>query len=709
MNAPDGPSVSEELQTMESLSRSLAGGRYRIMRLLGAGAMGSVRLAEDTALHRRVAIKTVKDEVARNVEIRKRIERECLLHAKVGPHPNIVTLFDKLEFDDEMHLVMEYIDGETLQARLERNAEMGIVLPPSESILIASQVLDALARIHAQGIVHRDIKPANIMLTYNESGAVCAKLMDFGVSRFAEDNEQLSRLTTTSNGGPGTPLYMAPEQIDSKTFGEVSYATDVYAMGIMLYQLLSGKPPFRGTLTEVLNGHLNMPVPPIVVRLDGVLPETIEGLLRRALAKKTCDRIQSASAFRDELIALTGVGDTMSRLNATVQLGSAASLSAARTVQSGLNPTATQTFFGGNTLMRLARYRRSMRVLGVGVAFVLIAIVATAFVMLRGGGSTTEAKVANDAPTGIVGGGALQLPPPQQPPAPAPTAGAGQTQMQTLTQQVVQPDGTVLTVPVTAPGQQVGTAPDLTGAGPTQPGVAPVMGVPGQQTVTGPNQLNASLTPGLAGAVPAPRLNPDGTPVQGGTPPAEAGLDGTQPLSAEQADPAMLARNQPNAMTADGASVIVEGATVQAPDGSTVPVSGERKEYTVVSGDTLSKIASGHNVTVEDLRWWNDILNPYALRVGQVLKLYPADGIKPKEEFLAQAVAAERSRKEAATAKSQETGPQPAPGSSSTGGTRTLEGDFKGNPVGPAKPPAETNKDDKPKRGLFRGVFRRNN
>ena len=94
MTAPDGPSLSEEQQTMESVSRSLAGGRYRIMRILGAGAMGSVRLAEDTALHRRVAIKTVKEEVARNPEIRRRIERECLLHAKVGPHPNIVTLFE---------------------------------------------------------------------------------------------------------------------------------------------------------------------------------------------------------------------------------------------------------------------------------------------------------------------------------------------------------------------------------------------------------------------------------------------------------------------------------------------------------------------------------------------------------------------------------------------------------------------------------------
>ncbi|NUM53165.1 MAG: protein kinase [Candidatus Hydrogenedentes bacterium] len=683
MTAPDGSSVSEELQTMESLSRSLAGGRYRIMRLLGAGAMGSVRLAEDTALHRRVAIKTVKEEVARNPEIRKRIERECLLHAKVGPHPNIVTLFDKLEYDDEMHLVMEYIDGETLQARLERNSEMGIVMPPSESILIASQVLDALSRIHAQGIVHRDIKPANIMLTYTESGTVCAKLMDFGVSRFAEDNDQLSRLTTTSNGGPGTPLYMAPEQIDSKTFGEVSYATDVYAMGIMLYQLLSGKPPFRGTLTEVLNGHLNMPVPPIVVKLDGVLPETIEGLLKRALAKKTFERIQSAKAFREELIALTGVGDTMSRLNATVQLNSASSVNA-QTVQSGLNPTATQTFFGGNTIMRLARYRRSMRVLGVGVALVLLAIVATAVVMMRGDGKTTETSVASTQPMGEIGGGALAPPAPvvQQPPAPT----AGSTQTQTTTQPAVQPlDGT--------------TAPQATT--PDQAGVSPTMPIPGQLPVGDPNQPNASMTPGVA---PVPGTTPADAQSTGAVPTAEAVPDGTVPPVTPQTDPTMLASNQPNAMTTTGTPVIVEGATVQTPDGAVAPTAGTGQEYVVVSGDTLSKIAKAHSITVEDLRWWNDILNPYSLKVGQNLKLYASPDIKPKEEFLAQAAAAEKARKEAAAAKAQESGtPAPEASAPSSGGG-TLESQFKGTPVAPVTPPP-AKKEEKPKRGLFRGMF----
>ena len=662
MTAPDGPSLSEEQQTMESVSvsRSLAGGRYRIMRILGAGAMGSVRLAEDTALHRRVAIKTVKEEVARNPEIRRRIERECLLHAKVGPHPNIVTLFDKLESEDEMHLVMEYIDGETLQARLERNADMGIVMPPAESIVIASQVLDALSRIHAQGIFHRDIKPSNIMLTYTESGMVCAKLMDFGVSRFAEHDEQLSRLTTTDTGGPGTPLYMAPEQIDSKTFGEVSYATDVYAMGIMLYQLLSGKPPFRGTLTEVLNGHLNMPVPHIVVKLDGVLPEVIENLLKRALAKKTVDRIQSAIAFREELITLTGVGDTMSRLNATVQLGSASSVKAPSSGQTGFGPLATQTFFGGNTMQRIARYRRSMRVLGVGVAVVAVALIVTAVMMFRGDGTSNQAKVASNEPVGEVGGGALAPPVP-----PAQAQPAADLSQSVTTQTNVPPNAAV----------------------PGQPGVAPVSTVPGEQALVDPAQLNASLTPGVPGIAPNAEQNLAEAPLQG----------------AEQTD--ATAPGQPDAMTATGTPVIVEGATVQTPGGETInPTTNVGKEYVVVSGDTLSKIAKANDTTVEDLRWWNDILNPYALSVGQSLKLYAPSGIKPKEEFLAQAVAAERVRKEAAGSSSKVSeSSTPAP-TSSSGNGGTLEGQFKGKPVKPA--PESPKKDDKPKRGFFRGIFK---
>jgi serine/threonine protein kinase len=652
MRLPES-SVSEEQKTIESLTRSLAGGRYRLMRLLGAGAMGSVRLAEDTALHRRVAIKTVKEEFARNAEIRKRVERECLLHAKVGPHPNIVTLFDKLELEDEIHLVMEYIDGETLQARLERNSEQGIVMPPSESIVIATQVLDALSRIHAQGIVHRDIKPSNIMLTYSENGQVCAKLMDFGVSRLAEQDEQLSRLTTTDSGGPGTPLYMAPEQIDSKTFGEISSATDVYAMGVMLYQLLSGKPPYRGTLTEVLNGHLNLPLPPIFIRLDGVLPDTVENLLKRALAKKSADRIQTAKTFREELIKLTGVGDTMSRLNATVQMGSATSIEPPSTVKPGLRSLATQTFLGGNTMQRVARYRRSMRVLGVGVAVVLSTLLTSAWFMFRAPEKTNATQIAASEPRKVVGAGFIEQP------VPSPE----------------QPATSTVVAPQTTPAASV------------TPGIP----APTTNTATEQSTISASLSPTFPGTTLEKALA-DAV--------AKTNMDQMAAAAAAyQIYQQQLAINMPPGITPaiGGEAPVVESAVVQT-GGEATSADGSR-EHVVVPGDTLSKIAANYGVELSDLQWWNNILNPSTLRVGQTLLLYAKDGLAPKSDFMAQYAAAKARR--ASSAPNEEPEMDPAPAPRTLRGKPTLEHTFRA-PVESSAPPKEV---EKPRRrGLFRGL-----
>ena len=273
--------------------------RYRTSKRLGSGGMGHVDLAEDTALHRMVAVKTVREELCADEEIRKRIERECLLHAKVGTHPHIVTLFDRFEEGGRIHLVMEFVEGETLQAHLERCASENMRIPLGEAVAIAAQCLEALSRIHVHGIVHRDIKPSNIMLSKAETGASCAKLMDFGIARMEAAEQQLTQLTRADQGGPGTPLYMAPEQIDSRTFGEITHATDIYAVGIILYQLLSGEAPFTGSLTEVLNGHLNQAVPPLDTK---GIPMPLAKMVERALAKRPEQRFPSALAFRDALV-----------------------------------------------------------------------------------------------------------------------------------------------------------------------------------------------------------------------------------------------------------------------------------------------------------------------------------------------------------------------------------------------------------------------
>jgi serine/threonine-protein kinase len=277
--------------------------RFKILKRIGSGGMGDVYLAEDSKLHRRVALKSIRADLCRNKEIRKRIERECLLHARVGAHPHIVTLFDKLENGDDINLVMEYVEGESLQEVFRESVRNGGEFSRNDALSIAAQVLDALSRIHAQGVVHRDIKPDNVMLTRDDSGTYQAKLMDFGIARL-QDDEQATALTAAEGSGPGTPIYMAPEQIDPQTYGHVSPATDIYAVGVMLYHLLTGAPPFKGTLTEIFRGHLTGVPAAFNSRSAESLPQPIADALRRALAKEPVDRYPSAKAFREELLRL---------------------------------------------------------------------------------------------------------------------------------------------------------------------------------------------------------------------------------------------------------------------------------------------------------------------------------------------------------------------------------------------------------------------
>lgn len=287
--------------------------RFRIVRCLGSGGMGDVYLAEDASLRRFVAIKSIRREMCRQPEFRKRIERECLLHAKIGSHPHIVTLFDRIEHADGIHLVMEYVEGKTLHDVLVN----GPGLSWQEAVGVISQVLEALARIHAHDIVHRDIKPSNILLTSYESGGYCAKLLDFGIARMTAGHAELSVVTREDSGGPGTPIYMAPEQIDSRTFGSLSPATDIYAVGVMLYQMLSGRPPFQGSITEIFNGHLNFSPPPFTTVGSQPVPAILVASMRKALAKRPRERFESALAFRDALQLTLKSATTSPSLDAT--------------------------------------------------------------------------------------------------------------------------------------------------------------------------------------------------------------------------------------------------------------------------------------------------------------------------------------------------------------------------------------------------------
>jgi serine/threonine-protein kinase len=260
--------------------------------------MGNVYLAEDQRLSRQVAVKTIRPELSGNAEVRARIARECRLHAAIGVHPHIVTLHDTVEENGHLYLVMEYFAGKTLAEQLAASGgSRG--LPFHLALDIIGQVLRALACIHGHDMVHRVIKTSNILLQPGPDGRHLVKLTDFGIALIETESAAMDRLTSLGTQGPGTPVYMAPERIDPQTFGAICPATDLYAVGIILYELLTGAPPFKGSMTEVFTGHLMQD--PRLEDLPPALPAAIRAVLHKALAKKPEDRYQAALSFLDGL------------------------------------------------------------------------------------------------------------------------------------------------------------------------------------------------------------------------------------------------------------------------------------------------------------------------------------------------------------------------------------------------------------------------
>lgn len=294
----NGNSDREESTPVVSYDSGLVSGRYRFARPLGAGGMGNVYLADDVLLARPVAVKTIRPELSGNMEVRSRIKREYRMHAAIGVHPHIITLYDTVEEYGHIYLVMEYFAGETLSRRLSAT-DGSSCMPLDQALGIIRQLLQALKCIHDRGIVHRDIKTSNILLQFQENGQSLAKLTDFGIARAGTEPDNVTRLTSLGTQGPGTPVYMAPERIDPQTFGEICPATDLYAVGIILYELLTGAPPFKGAITEIFSGHLVQQ--PALDELPPDITAEVKAVLNKVLAKKPVDRYLDAASFLDAL------------------------------------------------------------------------------------------------------------------------------------------------------------------------------------------------------------------------------------------------------------------------------------------------------------------------------------------------------------------------------------------------------------------------
>src|SRR5262245_15891989 len=257
-------------------------GPYEIVSLLGHGGMGRVYLARDTRLHRTVALKVLSVERASHPEARERLRREARAIANLN-HPHICTLYDFGTFDGFDYLVMEHLDGETLETRLTRGP-----LELDQALDVAIEVAEALDFAHRAGIVHRDLKPANVMLT--RSGG---KLLDFGIAVPQPDAElarrmKESRLTATG-AMLGTPRYMAPEQIDGR---QADARTDLFALGLLLFEMVTGQEAFEGE-GVVLATAILLEDPPLV---STIRPEAspLDRVVNRLLTKEPDQRWQTA-------------------------------------------------------------------------------------------------------------------------------------------------------------------------------------------------------------------------------------------------------------------------------------------------------------------------------------------------------------------------------------------------------------------------------
>ncbi len=311
-NSDDPTAVDHRLQTID---------RYVLLRLLGVGGMGQVHLAHDPQLRRPVAIKIPLGHFDDANRIRQRFSREGQAAAGIS-HPNVVPVLDTIDYEDRIAIVSRYVRGPTL---LEYLVDAGGKIDPRIAAAIAMRLADGLAAVHRSGVIHRDLKPSNILLevlggrwkpddpdgpdppgdrgreltaivdasVWDGRLRICPQVSDFGLAEFLDDDSHLTR-----SGMPvGTAAYMAPEQIGE---GNVTAATDVYSLGVIVYQMVTGVSPFAASTFVKTMARVRDTDPP-AARLAGAVPPDLAAIIRKAMARAPADRFAEMEDFRDEL------------------------------------------------------------------------------------------------------------------------------------------------------------------------------------------------------------------------------------------------------------------------------------------------------------------------------------------------------------------------------------------------------------------------
>ena len=364
--------MADPAEPLELLRAALAG-RYRLEREIGAGGMATVYLAGDVKHDRNVAVKVLRPDLAANLGA-ERFLREIKIAANLQ-HPHILPVHDSGEAGGFLYYVMPYVDGLSLRQKLQRDG----VLPIHEGVRILRDVADAMASAHQHGVVHRDIKPENVMLSGRH-----ALVTDFGVAKAVSQATGTNNLTTAGIA-LGTPAYMAPEQAMADPLTD--HRADIYAFGVLAYEVLTGEPPFSGMSPQaVVAAHITTPAAPVATRRPGI-PPALAALVMRCLEKRAADRFQSA----EELIPV---------------------------LEGALTPSGGSTPAGMPPARAMTGTMSRARQLGVAIAIVaLVAAVALGWRALssadsagaaRGGADTREPKSIAVLPLVNVGGDSTQ-------------------------------------------------------------------------------------------------------------------------------------------------------------------------------------------------------------------------------------------------------------------------------------------------------------
>ncbi|MFO0676924.1 MAG: serine/threonine-protein kinase [Polyangiaceae bacterium] len=407
----DAPSVDPLATTnpSEALIGVVIGGRYRIERLLGEGGMGAVYQAEHTLMRKRLAVKVLHAEMSRMSEVVARFEREAMAAAHIE-HPNVAAASDFGKLDDgSFFLVLEFVEGTSLRDAIGRGP-FGV----PRALHVARQISAALQRAHGMGIVHRDLKPENVMLVAKDGDGDFVKVLDFGIAKVPVGeiagelrNDKPGQVLTRQGMLYGTPEYMAPEQALGQ---DVDPRADLYALGVMMFEMITGKRPFdHESKVTLLGMHVTAPIPTFAERAPDLdVPPGVEAMVRKLLAKEANDRFADARELSETLAQFAdpnGVDELgRPRISSTPGTGSRPSFTGGAQTQKAIGTpaamagspgtlpiVATQALgAGGMGILAFPREKKSQRTWMIATGATVLALVV--IVLLVKALSSSDAK-----------------------------------------------------------------------------------------------------------------------------------------------------------------------------------------------------------------------------------------------------------------------------------------------------------------------------